>query len=140
MKEYISGKLSELSGLSKTEIEGLFEVPPEQKLGDLAFPCFVLAKTLRKAPPLIAKELAEGFAGDELLEKVEAVGGYLNFFYKRSEVAERLVAEILEKGTEYAKSELGKGKTVLVEYSSPNIAKPFHIGHLFSTAVANSLS
>lgn len=138
-KEYTIDKITEITGLERDTVAGLVETPPEQKLGDLAFPCFVLAKTLRKAPPIIAKELSEKFSGDEHIEKAEAVGGYLNFFYNRCGFTESVIGEVLDKRENYGKSDLGAGKTVLVEYSSPNIAKPFHIGHLFSTAVGNSL-
>lgn len=138
-KEYTMDKITEITGLERDAVEGLVETPPEQTLGDLAFPCFVLAKTLRKAPPIIAKELSERFSGDEHIEKAEAVGGYLNFFYNRHGFTESVISEVLDKRENYGKSDQGAGKTVLVEYSSPNIAKPFHIGHLFSTAVGNSL-
>ena len=138
-REYTIDKIAEISGLDRETISAAVEIPPEQKLGDLAFPCFVLAKTLRKAPPVIANELAEKFLKDSHIAKAEAVGGYLNFFYNRSVFTKSVVSEVLEKGADYGKSDMGKGKTVLVEYSSPNIAKPFHIGHLFSTAVGNSL-
>lgn len=138
-KEYTIDKIAEMTELDREQVAGLVEIPPEQKLGDLAFPCFVLAKTLRMAPPIIAKNLAEKFSEDEHIEKAEAVGGYLNFFYNRAGFTETIITEIAEKGADYGKSDMGEGKTVLVEYSSPNIAKPFHIGHLFSTAVGNSL-
>jgi len=138
-KEYTAKKLSGLTNLDLENVMNALEIPPEQKLGDLAFPCFVLAKSLRKAPPIIAKELSEQFSGDKYIENVEAVGGYLNFFYNKSEFTKDVVNEVLTKKENYGKSDMGNGKTVLVEYSSPNIAKPFHIGHLFSTAVGNSL-
>jgi arginyl-tRNA synthetase len=138
-KEYVCGKLAGYTGLESEIISAALEIPPEQKLGDLAFPCFVLAKTLRKAPPVIAKELAEKFSGDEKLERTEAVGGYLNFFYKRDVFVGYVLDNIKTQGEKYGGSENNGGKTVLVEFSSPNIAKPFHIGHLFSTAVGNSL-
>ncbi|MBO5060188.1 MAG: arginine--tRNA ligase [Clostridia bacterium] len=138
-RAYTIDKITEITGLDRAAIAAVVEIPPEQKLGDLAFPCFILAKTLRKAPPVIAKELAEKLSEDENIEKAEAVGGYLNFFYNRSGFTKNVVTEVLEKGGDYGKSDMGNGKTVLVEYSSPNIAKPFHIGHLFSTAVGNSL-
>ncbi len=139
-KEYTAEKISGLCGVEKETLIGLLEVPPEKKLGDLAFPCFSLAKTMRKAPQIIAKELSENFAEDKYIEKAEAVGGYLNFFYNRAEFTKDVISSVFADGENYAKSSLGKGKTVLVEYSSPNIAKPFHIGHLFTTALGHSLA
>jgi len=139
-KEYTAKKISELCGIEFEEAERIAEIPPEQKLGDLAFPCFSLAKTLRKAPQIIAKELSEKFSGDKYIEKAEAVGGYLNFFYNRTEFTKDVIENIAKNGENYGKSDFGGGKTVLVEYSSPNIAKPFHIGHLFTTALGHSLA
>ena len=139
-KEYIIGKLEEYTGLERAVIEKSVEVPPEEKLGDLAFPCFPLARVLRKAPPLIAKDMAERFAGDTVLDRCEAVGGYLNFFYNRADFIGSTIKAVKEAGESWGGSDMGADKTVLVEYSSPNIAKPFHIGHLFSTAVGNSLA
>ena len=139
-KEYIAGKIAGITGLTQEELIKVMEIPPDAKMGDVAFPCFILAKTMRKAPPMIATELLEQFKDDETFEKVEAVGGYLNFFFNRKEFIEHVMKRVKASNGEFAKSEEGKGKTVLVEYSSPNIAKPFHIGHLFSTAVGNSLA
>ncbi|MCR4718138.1 MAG: arginine--tRNA ligase [Firmicutes bacterium] len=139
-KEYTAKKISELCGMEFEEAVRLTEIPPEQKLGDLAFPCFSLAKTLRKAPQLIAKELSEKFSEDKYIQKAEAVGGYLNFFYNRAEFTKDVIENILKNGENYGKSDFGGEKTVLVEYSSPNIAKPFHIGHLFTTALGHSLA
>ena len=121
-------------------MEKSIETPPDEKMGDLAFPCFPLARVMRKAPPLIAKDLAEKFADDEVLERCEANGGYLNFFLDRAAFIKTTVEGVRAAGADWGKSDMGEGKTVLVEYSSPNIAKPFHIGHLFSTAVGNSLA
>ncbi len=139
-KAYVTNRLAELTDLEKAVIENAVEIPPEEKMGDLAFPCFPLARVLHKAPPIIAKELAEKFADDAALGKVEAVGGYVNFFYNRAEFEKNTIAAINKAGDNWGASDIGHGKTVLVEYSSPNIAKPFHIGHLFSTAVGNSLA
>lgn len=140
LKKYVINKIVELTGLEKAETEAAIEVPPEEKMGDLAFPCFILAKKMRKAPPVIAKELSEQFPAEGIIAKVEPVGGYLNFFFDRAMVSEKIIRGIQDVGEKWGSSEIGKGKTVLVEYSSPNIAKPFHIGHLFSTAVGNSLA
>lgn len=139
-KEHVIDKLAELTGLEKAVIENSVEIPPEEKMGDLAFPCFPLARVMRKAPPLIAQELSQKFVADEAIDKVEAVGGYLNFFFNRAEFEKETINAIKASDGNWGTSEMGEGKTVLVEYSSPNIAKPFHIGHLFSTAVGNSLA
>ena len=105
-KEYTIDKITSITGLEREMIANAVETPPEQKLGDLAFPCFILARTLKKAPPIIAQELAEKFSEDENIEKAQAVGGYLNFFYKRSAFTKNTVSEILEKGENYGKSDL----------------------------------
>ena len=139
-KEHIIDKLHKLTGLKLEAIEKAVETPPDEKLGDLAFPCFPLAKVMRKAPPIIAQELKEQLSSDEAIARVDAVGGYLNFFYNKAVFISDTVTAAREAGEDWGKSEMGNGKTVLVEYSSPNIAKPFHIGHLFSTAVGNSLA
>ena len=139
-KAYIVEKLTEYTGLEYEAVEKAIEIPPDEKMGDLAFPCFPLARVLRKAPPLIAKDMAEKFADDPVLDKCEAAGGYLNFFLDRAEFIKGTVTGVRNAGEDWGKSQEGEGKTVLVEYSSPNIAKPFHIGHLFSTAVGNSLA
>ena len=139
-KEHIIEKIVDITGLEREVVEKSVEVPPDEKMGDIAFPCFPLAKVMRKAPPIIAQELAEKMSGDDLIEKAQAAGGYLNFFLNREKFISETVSSALDAGEDWGKSDMGKGKTVLVEYSSPNIAKPFHIGHLFSTAVGNSLS
>lgn len=139
-KEHIIDKLTELTALERDTIANAVETPPDEKLGDLAFPCFPLAKVMRKAPPIIAAELAKELEADEYIEKIDAVGGYLNFFYNRALFMDSTISAASKAGDSWGSSDIGNGKTVLVEYSSPNIAKPFHIGHLFSTAVGNSLA
>ncbi len=139
-KEYAADNIAKLTGLDIDDVRNAIETPPDERMGDLAFPCFPLAKVLRKAPPLIASELSERFPKGGVIAKVEAAGGYLNFFFDRAAYASDVISSIQKIGADWGKSDLGQGKTVLVEYSSPNIAKPFHIGHLFSTAVGNSLA
>ena len=139
-KQHITDKITEITGLDRATVEGAIETPPDEKMGDLAFPCFPLARVMRKAPPAIAAELAEKLSGDEYIEKAQAQGGYLNFFFNRAKYMSDTVKAAHEAGEKWGSSDMGGGKTVLIEYSSPNIAKPFHIGHLFSTAVGNSLA
>ncbi len=134
--ELLSGMID---GLETGDIESMIEIPPESKLGDYAFPCFKLAKTMRKAPNLIAQELVEKLAGDSMFSEVKNVSAYVNFFLNRAEVAAAVVSEVLDRKEKYGSSDLGRGKKVIVEYSSPNIAKPFHIGHIRTTVIGNAI-
>lgn len=138
-KDLIAGKISSLLEIEKDEVSRLLEIPPKQEMGDYAFPCFQLAKTLRKAPNIIANELKDKLEISEI-ERIEVLGPYVNFFLNKSVFLEGVVKEILSSEDEYGRSDMGEGKTVIVEYSSPNIAKPFHVGHLFTTVIGNSLS
>ncbi|MEW9922827.1 arginine--tRNA ligase [Clostridium butyricum] len=119
-------------------IEKLIEIPPKPEMGDYAFPCFQLSKVMRKAPNMIAEEL-KGIIDSEGFERIESLGPYLNFFVDKGVFAKNTLNKVLEEGDNYGASNIGEGKTVCVEYSSPNIAKPFHVGHLFTTAIGNSL-
>ena len=128
-----------VEGLTLEEINNLIEVPPSYDMGDYAFPVFSLAKTYRKAPNIIAEELANKISSDENFEKIENKAAYLNFFINKDKLTESVLNEIVDKGNTFGSSDLGQGKTVIVEYSSPNIAKPFHIGHIRTTVIGNSL-
>ena len=119
-------------------IEKLIEIPPKPEMGDYAFPCFQLSKVMRKAPNMIAEEL-KGAMSIEGFEKIENLGPYLNFFVDKGIFAKNAIETVIKEGNNYGASNVGEGKTVCVEYSSPNIAKPFHVGHLFTTAIGNSL-
>ncbi len=120
------------------EIASGLEVPPDAAMGDYAFPCFKLSKSLRKSPMMIADSLKDAIHAD-YLGKIESVKGYLNFFIDRATYAEKVVSAVLSQGDSYGSDHSGEGKTVVIDYSSINIAKRFHIGHLSTTMIGNSL-
>ena len=126
------------SPLSQQEIAGFLEVPPDTKMGDYAFPCFKLSKALHKSPMMIADSLSSAIASP-LFARVESVKGYLNFFIDRATYAREIVESALSAGDKYGADDCGAGKTVVLDYSSINIAKRFHIGHLSTTMIGNAL-
>lgn len=137
-KKNIAERIKEYVDLEVEKIEGLLEVPPKPEMGDYAFPCFQLAKVMRKAPNMISQELSEKINKDGF-EKVEVLGPYVNFFLDKSSFSQSIINKVLSEGDSYGASQVGENKNIVVEYSSPNIAKPFHVGHLFTTAIGNAL-
>ena len=137
-KKYIASRIK-AEGLSEEELCSLIAVPPNTEMGDYALPCFRLAKALRKPPAAIAEELAAAYPADEIVTGAKAVNGYVNFRIDRALWSEQTLRRVLSEREEYGSSDEGKGKTVCIEYSSVNIAKPFHIGHLSSTVIGSAL-
>lgn len=138
--QMVEEQIKEITQISLLELMEYIEVPKNLANGDYAFPCFRLAKVLKKSPAQIAQDLANTMKMDEeVIEKIEVAGGYINFFIKKEILTKEVIQEFIQGKENYGKSELGKGKKIVIDYSAPNIAKPFHIGHLRSTVIGGAL-
>ena len=137
-KKYIADRIK-IDGVSDDEIHSSIALPPNTEMGDFALPCFKFAKILRKSPVAIAEELKNCYVTDNVISEVSAINGYLNFKVNKAGLANSIINEILKEGDNFGSSDRGKDKTICIDYSSVNIAKPFHIGHLSTTVLGSSL-